>query len=69
MVLIFTYFINFLFYSFYILIHSKTFFFFLSWLFLELVVSLFNSSHSKKTEDFKIKMENLGILKEKTDAS
>ena len=64
MVLIFTYFINFLFYSFYILTHSKTFFFF-----FELVVSLFNSSHSKKMEDFKIKMENLGILKEKTDAS
>ena len=63
-VLIFTYFINLLSYGFYILTHSKTVFFF-----FELVVSLSNSSHSKKMEDFKIKMETLGILKEKTDAS
>ena len=67
MVLIFTYFINLLSYDFHILTHSKTvvvFFFF-----FELVVSLSNSSHSIKMEDFKIKMETLGKLKEKTDAS
>ena len=65
MVLIFTYFINLLSYGFYILTHSKTVVFF----FFELVVSLSNGSHSIKMEDFKIKMETLGILKEKTDAS
>lgn len=63
-VLIFTYFINLLSYGFYILTHSKTVLFFVFWVGCFIVQQL----TFQKMEDFKIKMETLGILKEKTDA-